>query len=113
MAIHDMWWNPLICWVVDDIGLSQKSVEGDWDSVELESRYEFVHVTVIIAIVQYLIETVPPGVLADRTLLFKTAAPNAGVYCCMSVYVGISHDACALICGKSFTVHVCRFDGHS
>ena len=111
MAIHDIWWNPLICWVVDDIGLSQKSIEGDWDSVELESRYEFVHVTVIVAIVQYLIETVPPGLLADRELLFRTAAPNAGVLLCDCACRGIKSHSISMTHGKSFTQS--RLDGHS
>lgn len=81
-AIHDLFWNPLVCWIIDETGLCERSIEGDWTSVELYNRYEFFYETLIVGILTYLVKVVPGAILRDRAMLFRLADNNEGKIKC-------------------------------
>ena len=78
MAIHILWYMPLVAWVLDQTGLCGRSIHQDWTSVELYNQHEFFYETLIVAIMTYLTGVIPRAILLDRAKLFELAKDNAG-----------------------------------
>jgi len=74
MAMHALWWVPLICWVVNQTDLSVQSISEEWSSVELYNRYRFLYEVAIVGILTYICETVPDELLSQPALLLEVAA---------------------------------------
>lgn len=53
MAIHKLWWKPLIRWLVLNSEFCVESICEEWSSVELYNRYRFLYEGVICGIVAY------------------------------------------------------------
>ena len=81
MAIHILWYAPLVAWVLEHTGLCERSIHEEWTSVELYNRHEFFYETLIVSIVTYLSGIIPRAILLDREKLFELAANNAGTNC--------------------------------
>jgi len=63
MAIHVLWWTPLISFLIESSGFSINSIEEDWSSVELYNRYRHFYEVVIVGIVEYLVEILPENIV--------------------------------------------------
>jgi len=81
MAMHILWWGPLVSWLVDKTGFCEASIHEAWSSVELYNRYRFFYETIIVGIISYIIEVVPPQQLEQPELLLDYAKHNnRGMY---------------------------------
>ena len=74
MAIHILWWNSLICWIMEKTGLSEASIKEDWSSVELYNRYRFFYEVIIVGILAYITEVIPAHILNRPDILISAAA---------------------------------------
>ena len=79
MAVHTLWWGPLICCLLDESGFCVQSIHQEWSSVELYNRHRFVYETIIVGIFTYLIEVLPTGALKHPDILLEAArTKNSG-----------------------------------
>jgi len=73
--------GPLVSWLVDKTGFCEASIHEAWSSVELYNRYRFFYETIIVGIISYIIEVVPPQQLEQPELLLDYAKHNnRGMY---------------------------------
>ena len=77
-SIHGMFWNPLVCWFLNQTPLCARSLVADWSDITLYNRYEFFYETLIVGILSYLVVTIPGAILRDRSQLFRLAESNKG-----------------------------------
>jgi hypothetical protein len=73
MAIHSLWWGPLVGWLLETTGFCSQSINETWSSVELYNRYRFVYEVIIVGILAYLLEVLPAGALDDPGPLLEAA----------------------------------------
>lgn len=83
MGIHGLWFDTFISWFVLTIGLCAKTCGGGenpakWGSVEKYNDYRFLYEVIIVSLMRYLKEAVPPGLLKNIPLLMKLAEQNRG-----------------------------------
>ena len=78
MALHALWYNTLVLWVIENTSMGERSIQEEWTSVELYNRHEFFYETLIVGIITYLVAVIPRALLLDRAELFKQAADNEG-----------------------------------
>ena len=71
MAIHILWWKPLISWLVHETGFCVESTTEDWSSVELYNRYRFLYEAMIVGILAYILEVIPRHLLEQPRLLLR------------------------------------------
>jgi hypothetical protein len=76
MAMHILWWEPLVCWLVDKTGFCEASIHETWSSVELYNRYRFFYEAIIVGVISYIIEVVPPPQLQQPEILLEYAKHN-------------------------------------
>ena len=74
MAIHVLWWKPLISWLVINSDICAESTTEDWSSVELYNRYRFLYEAIIVGIVAYINEVFPKHLLEQPDLLLQAAS---------------------------------------
>jgi len=74
MAMHLLWWGPLIEWLLEETGICSQSIKEDWSSVELYNRHRFVYEAIIVGILTYLLEILPEGALSSPELLIEAAS---------------------------------------
>lgn len=82
MGIHSLWFFPLVGFFVLIGGLSENACSGTplgkWDSVEKYNDYRYLYQLVIVTLVTYLQEAVPPPLLNNYNELLRRASVNAG-----------------------------------
>ena len=74
MAVHLLWWNALICWIVETTGFSDNSIVEEWSSVELYNRYRQFYEASIVGILTYLLEILPKELWDQYDLLLEMAS---------------------------------------
>lgn len=74
MAMHSLWWGPLVSWLLQETGFCSQSIHQEWSSVELYNRYRFVYEAIIVGILAYLLEVLPEGALNDPGPLLEAAS---------------------------------------
>jgi len=79
MAIHILWYMPLVAWILHETSLCERSIHEEWTNVTLYNHHEFFYETLIVAIVTYLTGIIPRAILLDRAKLFELAANNLGI----------------------------------
>ena len=74
MAMHLLWWKPLISWTHINGEICVESTTEDWSSVELYNRCRFLYEAIIVGIVAYVKEVMPEHLLEHPDLLLQTAS---------------------------------------
>ena len=84
MAIHILWWGPLVKFLVEKSNVCVDSTREKWDSVELYNRYRHLYETLIVAVLKYLLEVVPEHMLDHPLQLLHVASQqNKGPPACL------------------------------
>jgi hypothetical protein len=73
MAMHILWWKPLISCLIQHTGFSELSIDGEWSSVELYNRYRQFYEAIIVGVLAYIVEVVPDNLLAQLDLFVEVA----------------------------------------
>jgi hypothetical protein len=76
MALHILWWAPLVRWLVENTGFCEATIVESWSSVELYNRYRFFYETIIVGILAYILEVVPRNQIEHPSILLQFAKDN-------------------------------------
>lgn len=80
MAMHILWWKPLVSCLIQHTGFSELSIDGEWSSVELYNRYRQFYEAIIVGVLAYIVEVVPDHLIAQLDLLLEyTSEENKGM----------------------------------
>ena len=66
-------WSALIECLVVESGFATMSLKSKWDSVELYNRYRHAYEVIIVAVLSYVTEVVPPAHLHHPEVLIQFA----------------------------------------
>jgi len=73
MAMHMLCWAVLMRCLTDETTFCSASLNEEWSSVELYSRYRFAYEATIVGNLAYLFEVLPDGALNDPASLMEAA----------------------------------------
>jgi len=76
MAMHILWWGPLVSWHVENTGFFEESIHESWSSVELYNRYRFLYEAIIVGVVAYVLEITLVHQLQNPEVLLEYAKNN-------------------------------------
>jgi hypothetical protein len=77
MAIHILWWTPLISWLLKNTEFCVQSTTQEWSSVDLVNSYRFLYDAVIVGILTYIVEVILSHLLEQQDILLLAAAAAA------------------------------------